>query len=149
MAVNEDVYSPQNNTVWLHDAKNDTVNIFYGVLQEAFVAFTVNKTPYITSRFEQHTINSSPQTYLKTEWQTQQQSTDLTWADAPFWLKPRYKENRWYVSIPRAKAVFDDNQTYMVNSNLVGQFLKVKLSIKTSKLFWLKDVLTKFVKSNI
>jgi hypothetical protein len=122
---------------------------FYGNPHPFIIRFTVRDHPELEKLFQAQEINSLAYSFAESRWLTDHQEAVLDWPSAPFWRQPKYRNNKWRLSIQRKSSDnLPDLGTYDPSGSIMtGRWLTVELRYEGSDNIRLRDVVTLFTEA--
>lgn len=145
LMLNEDLYHhrAQTGEFWEADSELARRGTFFGILHPLTIKFVVDVEGSETTQFHNMVVNAAGFEFLISQFKTEYQEAILLWPNAPFYHQPKFKKDRWHISIPRAQVAFEANVRQ--GSVLRGRYLEVTLVYNQDKALNLRDVLTYYL----
>lgn len=147
--LEKDLYSFSAGSWWLH-GNNPIHNNFYGNQDEWEVTVVVNPQGEVTKHWDNVIISSNNRTPQLIEYTTQhQQALQDPFVNVnEFWYLPVYRENQWKFPIRRADSTRnEENNISSLRSHLRGRYLIIRLRYLGGNPWWVREIITAFLKS--
>lgn len=139
--------SPQQN-FYVHDVAvtiggANNVQTFYSVLQKSFITYIHNENSDYEKIYSNLKISSNGNEFSNIIFDTEEQtSNNLTFRQPnALWIDPRFRENLWWVSVPRATFIkTTSNNPDLVLSVMRGKYLQVYIEYRQATQQYWKSV---------
>lgn len=125
----------------------NNLQTFYSTLQKSFISYIHNEHSDYEKIYSNLKLNSNGNEFSNIIFTTEEQiSNNLTFRQPnALWIDPRFRENLWMVSVPRATTVLTTaNNPDKVLSVMRGKYMKVYVEFNKSVQQYWKSIKTYF-----
>jgi len=151
MLTQEDSENSTSNKIYIHDVEGDYLN-FFGQDKEMKISVIVNggeKALMIMKVFGSYQIATNKEELYKIEFSTDTMNSEINPFIPTQWkyegIKPKYKENSWRGPIP-----YNHNtDKFGVDKDLHGEWIKIIITFKQNKYFYIREIITNYIQSFI